>query len=109
MLIFTDSQDVLRRIQDVNSKRSHVDTVEVPMELIKRIRAKAQQLTEEGVQIELHWVPGHKGVPGNQLADEVAKQAAKAKHLDSRVTALERVKPVAFEMELILLGDDADD
>ncbi len=38
---------------------------------------KALQMTNQGWKIELHWVPAHRGVPGNELADAVAKQAAK--------------------------------
>ena len=39
------------------------------------------QMTEiaqqhQGVLIKLHWIPGHKGIPGNEEVDKLAKQAA---------------------------------
>ncbi|KAJ5190110.1 uncharacterized protein N7498_009095 [Penicillium cinerascens] len=37
-----------------------------------------QKLAEQDIQVELRWIPAHQGIPGNELVDEHAKQAAKA-------------------------------
>src|SRR5213078_500562 len=36
----------------------------------------ARELRWKGVEVELRWVPGHKGIEGNERADAVAKEAA---------------------------------
>jgi ribonuclease HI len=37
-----------------------------------------QSLKNQGIQVELRWIPAHQGIPGNELVDEHAKQAATA-------------------------------
>jgi ribonuclease HI len=32
-------------------------------------------LDQEGLRITLLWVPSHKGIPGNKMADQAAKEA----------------------------------
>lgn len=41
---------------------------------IRAIKA-ANQIAEKGACISLHWVPGHTDIPGNELADALAKEA----------------------------------
>ena len=41
---------------------------------IRAIKA-ANQIAEKGASISLHWVPGHTDIPGNELADTLAKEA----------------------------------
>lgn len=36
----------------------------------------ASQLQERGWNIQLHWLPGHEGIYGNECADALAKEAA---------------------------------
>lgn len=43
--------------------------------VVQKIIAQSMELQRFGVDVHLHWVPGHKKIPGNELADLVAKQA----------------------------------
>lgn len=106
VLIFSDCKDGLSCVRDFRPAEGHVDMMGMPIEMLEMILNTARQLAEEGIKIELHWVPGHKGVPGNELADEVAKQAAKGKQLESRPRALVWGKPVVFDREVTSLDDD---
>lgn len=47
--------------------------------LAERVVRLSGSLMSLGVAVELHWVPGHSGVPGNHVADRVAYRAARAK------------------------------
>lgn len=49
--------------------------------ILEGIIAQANALIAIGVQVYLHWVPGHAGIPGNVLADRSAKRATKKNNL----------------------------
>ena len=65
-IIYSDCQRVLQKLRN-----------EWPGGGLVRhhIICQTQKLRRLGVNIELHWVPGHRHVPGNVLADLVAKKA----------------------------------
>lgn len=44
--------------------------------LARLIIAKSQSIAENGNSIDIRWVPGHRGVPGNDEADRMAKLGA---------------------------------
>ena len=64
----TDSQSALRRLARGPAARSDM--------LADRVWARLRALADGGLRLRLQWVPGHAGLPGNELADEVARAAA---------------------------------
>ncbi len=64
-VIYSDSTTALHRIR----RCAQGDGVAL------RIVNQARALQELGVNVQLHWVPGHMKIPGNELADRMAKQA----------------------------------
>ena len=47
--------------------------------VVEMIMIKARELRRRGMRVFLHWVPSHQHVPGNELADWVARLATKVK------------------------------
>lgn len=43
--------------------------------LARPIIERSRKLVEQGVVVEIQWVPGYMGVAGNKEADEAAKEA----------------------------------
>lgn len=41
----------------------------------QKIINQSIELKRLGVKVQLHWVPGHRNIPGSELADLVAKRA----------------------------------
>lgn len=42
--------------------------------MVQKIIAQSIKLQQLGVDVHLHWVPGHRDIPRNELADLVAKR-----------------------------------
>ena len=58
--------------------------------LLARIATLANELRILDVKVQLHWVPAHKGIPGNYLADFLAKRAARRDYQERRYLSLGR-------------------
>ena len=80
--IFTDAQAALQRIKH--------DDQGPGQRLAQRVHVLETVLQSQGTSVEFRWVPGHKGIPGNEEADRAAGQAA-------REVAGDRLSPALTE------------
>lgn len=69
--VFSDSRATLEKTEAYEASE------EKRSPLAEEVLVATKTLTDQGVRVELHWVPGHERVPGNTLADIVAKRAVK--------------------------------
>ena len=66
--IFTDSQAAMRRLLDDRPGPGQQEAV--------RGIFGARRLCQGGADVSIHWVPGHTGITGNEIADQWAVDAA---------------------------------
>jgi ribonuclease HI len=70
LTIFTDAQAALKRIRN--------DDPGPGQWLARRILRTERQLRQAGWTTEFRWIPGHRGIEGNEVADQWAKEGAGA-------------------------------
>ena len=61
--IFVDSQAAISRLQNCQGN-----------EMIRHAFTAAEELKNRGIDICIQWCPSHTGIPGNEMADILAKQ-----------------------------------
>lgn len=90
VVIYSDRLAVLRRIR---KERSRPDAIGVEQMII----CQSRELKCLGVEVQLHWVPGHRSIPGNVLANLVATEARQpAKWEIARPLQLPQRAPVSI-------------
>ena len=78
LAVFSDSQATIRRTAHLEPGTGQ--------RLARRINRRARNLLAHGIATEIHLVPGHSGIPGNEEADRQANLAPHA----SGSTVIER-------------------
>jgi hypothetical protein len=74
VFIGLDNQAVIRALSDQNLKSGHFLLDEIH-QVAKALRDK--QIRNHGsFDLQIHWVPGHAGLEGNEIADQHAKEGA---------------------------------
>jgi len=71
--VFTDSWIILDTLKN---RKNHAH-------LIEKIRTKVIELENQNWKIDFHWVKAHAGNHGNELADQLAKEAASSTENES--------------------------
>jgi ribonuclease HI len=64
--IYTDNQAAIRAVRNPQRQSGQY--------FLEMIMGFLQKLQEMGIAVELHWIPAHKGVEGNEAADTAAKE-----------------------------------
>ena len=72
VVVYSDSQYALGRILNFDVRNRGFGYA-----IVEMIMNKARELRRRGMRVFLHWVPSHQHVPGNELADWVARLASK--------------------------------
>ena len=87
-VIHCDSQPAIQGLQ-----RTKIDPLDKQVKVIIDLAEKL--VTSKGIQVTLHWIPSHIGIPGNEEVDTLAKLGLKRTHVDiSLPTTLGQVKAV---------------
>ena len=77
----------------------------IPDIAVYMIQVQLKKLVQKNQNITIAWIPGHKGIPGNEQADRLAKQALNIRSYpfstrrDANKLILQRVKLVARNVE----------
>lgn len=72
IIIFTDSRSCAQKLNQAGIWH----TADEPLSEVYTAIANIRPYMEEGATIRLMWIPGHRGIVGNELADVLADEAA---------------------------------
>lgn len=99
VLVFSDCLSAIQRVGE--NRGSHTLRL-ADVNPVNRIFMSSAQLRQLGARVELHWVPGHVGVLGNELSDLAARYAVKAEVIDVGLTMPWAITPDEAREELRL-------
>ena len=66
--LFVDCQPAIRTIFSTTMPDANIALVVECRQMVKSL--------DENNKLSVHWIPGHKGIQGNEIADKLAKEAA---------------------------------
>ncbi|XP_071642940.1 uncharacterized protein [Temnothorax longispinosus] len=69
IVIFSDSKSVLENICSNDARQQNY--------IIPWIKEKIYQFSNKGIDLQLAWIPSHRGIAGNEVADKTAKLASR--------------------------------
>ena len=96
-LIVSDSISALQSLK--NSKTSPNEN------LVNNIKKKLRKVYLKGVRVKFVWVPSHVGIPGNERADALAKEAAEKETVDySLGLSLKQIRTRIREIQMLELS-----
>ena len=85
VVIFSDCATALHILKDFT-----LEDQDWGRSLLARIATLVNELSILQVKVQLHWIPAHKGIPGNYLADFLAKRATRRHYPERRYLSLGR-------------------
>ncbi|XP_011860549.1 PREDICTED: uncharacterized protein LOC105557802 [Vollenhovia emeryi] len=72
-VIFSDSRSVLEALTSLNPF--------VRGNLVPELRDLARRITDLGIELIMAWIPSHRGIDGNEVADRLAGEATLSKEI----------------------------
>jgi len=78
VLVYTDSRITLQLLQN-QKKHTHI---------IEQIQTKVIEMEEQEWLVELSWIKSHTGHHGNELADQLVKEAVSSKNIKECYTRI---------------------
>jgi ribonuclease HI len=93
VVIFTDNQSALQTVHKPGNTSGQY--------ILKEIIQLLEKMTSEGIEVQLRWIPAHNDIPGNEAADQAAKQAARTlgRRRRTLLTAAKRTVSEAIHKE----------
>lgn len=92
-LIISDSKSCLLALASKKSSNTNF--------IILQISELLFDLMESGVEVKFLWVPSHKGIPGNDKADELANSRHELDYIDFSQTLVTDIRS-SFRSEIVL-------